>query len=73
MKLRSYLNEKGRGSLSELAKKINVNLPDLSSWANGHRPVPIKYCLKIEKATCHQVTRKDLRPNDYKDYWTDLD
>lgn len=72
MKLREFLKQKGRGSLGKLAREINVNLPDLSAWANGKRPVPIHHCLAIEKATNGEVTRKDLRPDDWHLIWLEL-
>lgn len=71
MKLRDFLKQKGRGSLGELARKIEVNLPDLSAWANEKRPVPIHHCLTIELATNGEVTRKDLRP-DWRGIWIEL-
>lgn len=37
----------------------------ISAWATGRRPVPPKYCLKIEslEQVNGQVTKHDLRPD----------
>jgi DNA-binding transcriptional regulator YdaS (Cro superfamily) len=36
------------------------------------RGVPAKHCAAIESATGSQVTRKDLRPNDWQQIWPEL-
>lgn len=61
------------GGLSKFSKAIGVRPPTVSEWATGKRPVPIKRCVQIEKLTGGVVTRKDLRPNDYHEIWTDID
>ena len=61
------------GGLSEFSKKIGVRPPTAVEWVKGKRPVPIKRCVQIEKLTGGAVTRKDLRPDDYWEIWTDID
>jgi DNA-binding transcriptional regulator YdaS (Cro superfamily) len=72
MTLKEFLNSRPRGSLGELAKAIGAHTPDLSRWVSGERPVPAHRCMAIELATDKQVTRKDLRPNDFHLIWPDL-
>lgn len=72
MKLSEFFEKEGRGSLVKLAKAINAPYPDVSRWALGKRPVPVSRCLAIENATGGKVSRVDLRPNDYWEYWQDL-
>lgn len=72
MDLKTYCS-KNYGAQARIAMCCGISVGFVNHWVSGHRPVPIKYCLKIEEVTCRQVTRKDLRPNDYKDYWTDID
>lgn len=72
MKLTEYLNQSGRGSKSELARRIGGHASDLSDWIAGKRQVPAHRCTAIELATGGEVTRKDLRPNDWRDYWPEL-
>jgi len=61
-----------RGNAARLARNIGVLAPEISRWASGKRSVPVKWCLPIEQATGEQVTRKELRPNDWMRYWPEL-
>jgi len=72
MNLNEYLKRGGRGSLVTLAEKIDAPAPDVSRWASGRRPVPPARCAAIEAATDGQVTRKDLRPDDWQEIWPEL-
>lgn len=72
MELKTYLLSKGRGSLVTLAKQIGAHAPDLSSWSTKKKPIPVHFCTSIEKATNGEVTRKDLRPDDWKQIWPEL-
>ncbi len=60
------------GSQALLAKAIGVTQPTLNQWISGDRPVPIERCVLIEQATNGQVTRKDLRPDDWHRIWPEL-
>lgn len=71
MKLAKYISQE-RGRLKRLCEQIGAHDPDVSRWANGKRPVPIGWCLPIERATNGQVTRKDLRPDDWHLIWDEL-
>ena len=74
MKLKNYLSERGRGAIAELAKAIGGFSSDISGYIKEEspKPVPPKTCVAIEKATTGKVTRKDLRPEDYWEWWPDL-
>ena len=56
----------------EFAKLIRVDPESISMWRNEKRSVPIHHCVVIEQVTDGQVTRKELRPNDYALIWPDL-
>lgn len=71
MELKTYLLQE-RGRLSALAKLLSAHSPDVSRWADGSRPVPIEKCVLIEQNTNGDVTRKDLRPNDWHLIWPEL-
>ena len=76
MKLTEYLNLE-RGRFTSLAKSIGAHAPDVCRWAKeksdkDYRPVPIIKCYAIELATSGQVSRKDLRPDDWVDIWPEL-
>jgi DNA-binding transcriptional regulator YdaS (Cro superfamily) len=40
--------------------------------ASGEKPVPLKHAATIETFTSGEVTRKDLRPNDWQRIWPEL-
>lgn len=71
MKLSKYIKSK-RGLAKELAEKIGGHPPDVHKWADGTRPIPLKFGVPIERATNGKVTRKDLFPNDWQDIWPEL-
>ena len=54
-----------------LANAIDVAPSFLNQWVNESRPIPIRYCVAIEKATSGQVTRQELRA-DWQDIWPEL-
>ena len=60
------------GSQQEMARILKVSPAAVSYWCNGLDSVPAGRCLAIEQATDKQVTRKDLRPKDYMNFWDDL-
>lgn len=75
MKLSEYLAAGGWGSISKLANQIGAHAPDVSSWASeseDSRSVPVVHCVRIEQVTEGQVTRKDLRPDDWHLIWPEL-
>lgn len=51
---------------------IGVAPAYLSQMLNGHRSVSPERALAIEQATNGQVTRRELRPDDYWLIWPDL-
>lgn len=60
------------GSQVELASLIGVSPAAVNQWISGHRPVPVERCLAIERATHGAVTRRDLRPDDWRSIWPEL-
>lgn len=71
MKLREYLDGE-RGRLAALAKALDAYPADVSRWADGKRPVPVRYGWLIEQATQGAVTRRDLFPESPEKIWPDL-
>ncbi|WP_322105869.1 transcriptional regulator [Paraburkholderia sp. J41] len=71
MDLRTYLSAE-RGRLVRLARAIGAHASDVSAWANRRRPVPITLCWAIELATGGEVSRRELRPDDWHLIWPDL-
>ena len=48
------------GSQAELARLINMSPSMVNQMVKGTRPVPVEYCVAIEKATKGAVTRREL-------------
>jgi len=75
MKLDAYLNLPDAMSAAELGRRIGLTAADhLRAWRHGYagrKPSP-KFCVAIERETGGQVTRQDLRPDDYWLHWPDL-
>jgi len=71
MKLSEYTAMR-RGYQANLAKLLGVKPQAIYQWVRGIRPVPIEYCLTIERVTGGLVTRSDLRPHDKHLIWTDI-
>lgn len=70
MKLLTYV--KTRGTQRELASKLAITPVLINQWANQKRPVPPDRCVQIERATNGEVSRRDLRPDDWQDIWPEL-
>ncbi|MBN3851970.1 helix-turn-helix domain-containing protein [Paraburkholderia sp. Ac-20340] len=60
------------GGNAALARAIGVKPPTVQQWVNGERKVPPSRCVAIERLTGGDVTRKDLRPTDWAEYWPEL-
>jgi DNA-binding transcriptional regulator YdaS (Cro superfamily) len=71
MKLIDYLSEKNI-SQSELATFLKKTAGRVGHWCRGVDLPPPAVCVSIEKWSNGIVTRKDLRPNDWQDFWPEL-
>lgn len=60
------------GSQAELARVLGLSPAQVHQFVKGTRPVPIEYCLAIERVTGGLVTRQDLCPDNYLKIWPDL-
>lgn len=69
MKLDSYLHQVKQ---SDLAERLGISQGLVSMWSSGTRQVPIERCVEIERATDGQVTRQELRPDDWHKIWPEL-
>ena len=72
MHLKDYLLTEGRGAGSSLSCALGVPASLISDWANEKRPIPVERCVAIERATNGAVTRRDLRPSDWRLIWPEL-
>jgi DNA-binding transcriptional regulator YdaS (Cro superfamily) len=71
MNLSQYLSQE-RGRAAALARAINAHVPDLSRWADGKRPIPVKFAVAIESETGGAVTRQEMFPDDWQQIWPEL-
>ena len=75
MKLHDYFQTPDALSVSALAKAIGIKDPaQIRQWRHGYsdrKPSP-ENCVSIEVATGGQVTRQDLRPDDWHRIWPEL-
>ena len=72
MHLTDYLKKESHGAATRLAADIGAYPADISAWASGTRPVPIKFAVLIEARTGGQVSRKDTRQTDWQAIWPEL-
>lgn len=74
MQLRDWLKARPGQTLTGFAEQLGVGrvyLTQLVQRTDGRVPSP-QLCVQIERATNGQVTRADLRPDDYWLIWPDL-
>ncbi|MCL2310786.1 MAG: Cro/CI family transcriptional regulator [Proteobacteria bacterium] len=60
------------GGQSRLATLLGVAPPTVNQWIKGLRPVPITFCVAIERVTEGVVTRRELRSDDWRLIWPEL-
>lgn len=71
--LRAFLNRLPHGTQQDFATKVGINvmyLRQLAAGWQGRKP-SAEVCVRIERATNGQVTRRDLR-QDWLDIWPEL-
>lgn len=65
------------GSQRALATALGVAPVNVSQWLSSARvkgrPVPPKQCVRIEWLTKGAVSRRELRPDDWRDIWPELE
>lgn len=71
MKLDDYFSRAGI-SHAEFSRKTGISYAFLWQVKKGYRKMPPKYCPMIEEVTGNQVTRRDLRPDDWAEIWPEL-
>ena len=62
MKLKDYI-QNTRGAGAEIAKIFGVSRAYVSQITTGKRPVPMRYCPRLEMITSGLVTCEELRPD----------
>lgn len=72
MDLNKYLNRDGAISAAALGRCVGVSPALVYQWRTGRRPVPVEHCADIERVTSGEVSRRDLRPDDWQRIWPEL-
>ena len=60
------------GGPSKTATLLGVSPQAVCFWRDGKRKFPAELCALIERATGGDVTRRDLRPDDWHRIWPEL-
>lgn len=69
--LKTWLSaERGRGV--RLAAFLHVPASFVAKMASGDKSIPLEHATAIEKFTSGVVTRKHIRPDDWRDIWPEL-
>ena len=55
-----------------LARAIGVAPSFVNQWVKKTRKIPPVYCVAIERLSQGQVSRQELRPDDFWKIWPDL-
>lgn len=59
------------GGRNELAKLLGVTVAAIGNW-KLRGMVPLEHCMPIELAVQGKVTRRVLRPDDWRKHWPEL-
>ena len=60
------------GGVSALAAALRISQPRVSQWRKRGTLIDAKECVAIERATAGVVTRRHLRPDDWREIWPEL-
>ena len=71
MDLRTYLASLSSEDRNELAHQCGTSRGHLQNVAYGYRPCAPELAVLIEQQS-REVTRKDLRPDDWEAIWPEL-
>lgn len=71
MNLTQYLKQ-ARGNATKLAGSLGIPPAYLSQMSSGYRAISPMHCVAIEKATEGQVTRQEMRPDDWHLIWPEI-
>lgn len=72
MDLKSFMAGLGTEQRKELAEACDTTPGHLQNVMYGYRSCAPDLAVKLERKTGKAVTRRDLRPNDWRDIWPEL-
>ncbi len=71
-KLIAYINSLDEAGRMSFASRVGTSIGYMRKRVSIGRPLSAERCVAIERETNGVITRKDLRPNDYRLIWPDL-
>lgn len=71
-KLKTFLFSLPMNERVAFADRCKTSWPFLRNVAYGYKTPGEKLCVAIERATGGAVTRRDLRPDDWREIWPEL-
>ncbi|UEP42724.1 transcriptional regulator [Burkholderia sp. B21-005] len=71
MDLSTYLSSR-KITQAAFAQQLGVSQGLIYQWLTGRRPIAIDKCVVIERITAGEVSRRELRPNDWQLIWPEL-
>lgn len=72
MTLLNYLNKLSRNEQHELAQRCGTTVGYLRKAVSVRQQLGAELCTQLELASSGQVTRRDLRPDDWHRIWPEL-
>lgn len=63
------------GGRAELARRLGITPVAVGQWVSTGayaRAIPPRQCIRIEALTGGRVTRRHLRPEDWRDFWPEF-
>lgn len=72
MDLKKYLSTLGKAERAELADGCKTTAGHLQNIAYGFRITSPELCVQLEQKTRGEVTRQELRPDDWQAIWPEL-
>ena len=72
MELKNYLSKLTPEGRIAFAESVGTTAGHLTNVSYGYKTLDEKVCVSIEQKTGREVTRQELRPNDWILIWPEL-
>jgi DNA-binding transcriptional regulator YdaS (Cro superfamily) len=72
MDLKTYLQSLPAADRAPFAERCGTKLGHLVNVSYGYREASPKLCVALERESRGAVTRRDLRPDDWRGIWPEL-
>lgn len=73
MKFKTYFFALSKSERQLFAGQVGTSVGHLNNFSYGYTSLSPVTCAAIEKQTGGEITRKDLRPEDFWKIWPDLE